>query len=106
MCKVVTLDLRRLITVIRTAMIPTPSAIVNQKAIVYPLFRVRPPAWPRNSPAWPSATRGSRSIQNPHAAEKGKDWAGRGTGREGAISLELLGIARGVTRQAPLRNRG
>ena len=38
MCKVVTPDLRPLTTVTRTAMIPTPSAIANQKAIVYPLF--------------------------------------------------------------------
>jgi hypothetical protein len=106
MCKVVTLDLRRLITVIRTAMIPTPSAIVNQKAIVYPSLEFDHPRGLGTARPGRPRRRGSRSIQNPHAAEKGKDWAGRGAGREGAISLELLGIARGVTRQAPLRNRG
>jgi hypothetical protein len=51
MCRVVTLDVRRLITVMRTAMIPTPSAIVNQSAIVCSLSRSRPPTLPRTR--WP-----------------------------------------------------
>src|SRR5882672_1359967 len=43
MCNVVTLDVRRLITVMRTAMIPTPSAIVNQSDIVCSLLEFEHP---------------------------------------------------------------
>ena len=101
MWSVVTLDVRRLITVTRTAMIPTPSAIANQNAIVYPLFRVRPPRVASERPAWAFATAGQHVEPQSSCPGKGKEWAGRGGGREAPISLELLGIFRGATRPAP-----
>jgi len=74
MRNVVTLDMRRrLITPIRTAMIPTPSAIVNQSAIVYPLIGVRPPAWLRSGRPGRSRRRDSRSIENPHAPGRARN---------------------------------